>query len=96
LRNWKKFYNITEDVKIIKAKEGKIIINKYIIKKNKEEIEEDMKKGKKTKDLNEYNREYMSELNFNEARMIFILKIKHDRNKSKFQRTTSLLYCACW
>ena len=28
------------------------LINKYIIKKNKEEIEEDMKKGKKTKHLN--------------------------------------------
>ena len=46
-------------------------IKEYVIKKNKEEIEEEMKKGKKAKDLNECNKEYMSKLNFNEARMIF-------------------------
>ena len=66
--------------------EGKKRIKKYVIKKNKEEIEEEMKKGKKTKDLNECSKEYMSKLNFNEARMIFLLK-SNMINKSKFQRT---------
>ena len=56
IEDLKKFYNIKEDLKTVKAKEGKKIINKYVIKKNKEEIEEDMEKGKKTKDLNECNK----------------------------------------
>merc|ERR1712121_364614 len=51
----KKFYNIKEDLKTVKAKEGKKLIDKYVIKKNKEEIEEDMEKGKEEKDLNECN-----------------------------------------
>ena len=81
----KKFYNIKEDLKTVKAKEGKKIINKYVIKKNKEEIEEDMEKGKKTKDLNECNKEYMSKLNFNEARMIFLLKSNMIETKANFK-----------
>merc|ERR1711874_899115 len=52
------FYNIREDLKRIEAKEGKKRVKKYVIKKNKEEIEEEMKKGKKAKDLNECNKEY--------------------------------------
>ena len=37
---------------------SKLNFNEHI-KKNKEEIEEYMKKGKKTKDLNEYKKEYI-------------------------------------
>merc|ERR1711874_412034 len=40
------FYNIREDLKRIEVKEGKKRVKKYVIKKNKEEIEEEMKKGK--------------------------------------------------
>merc|ERR1711874_191945 len=79
------FYNIREDLKIIEAKEGKKRVKKYVIKKNKEEIEEEMKKGKKAKDLNEYNKEYMSKLNFNEARMIFLLKSNMVETKANFK-----------
>merc|ERR1711874_788206 len=39
-------YNIREDLKRIEVKEGKKRVKKYVIKKNKEEIEEEMKKGK--------------------------------------------------
>ena len=49
----KKFYNIREDLKRVEVKEGKKIIKKYAIKKNEEEIRDEMKKGKKIKDLNE-------------------------------------------
>ena len=44
-----------------------------------------MKKGKKTKDLNECNKEYMSKLNFNEARMIFLLKANMIETKANFK-----------
>ena len=81
----KKFYNIREDLKRIEAKEGKKRIKQYVIKKNKEEIEEEMKKGKKAKDLNECNKEYMSKLNFNEARMIFLLKSNMIETKANFK-----------
>ena len=43
----KAFYMIKEDLKILETKEGKRIIKKYIIKKNKEEIEEETKKERK-------------------------------------------------
>ena len=60
-------------------------LQQYVIKKNKEEIEEEMKKGKKAKDLNECNKEYMSKLNFNEARMIFLLKSNMIETKANFK-----------
>jgi len=60
-------------------------IKKDVIKKNKEEIEEVMKKGKKTKYLNECNKEYMSKLNFNKARMIFLLKSNMVKTKANFK-----------
>merc|ERR1712179_702172 len=44
-----------------------------------------MKKGKKAKDLNECNKEYMSKLNFNEARMIFLLKSNMIETKANFK-----------
>ena len=44
-----------------------------------------MKKGKKAKDLNECNKEYMSKLNFNEARMIFLLKSNMVETKANFK-----------
>ena len=44
-----------------------------------------MEKGKKTKDLNECNKEYMSKLNFNEARMIFLLKSNMIETKANFK-----------
>ena len=70
----KKFYNITEDLKNIEAKEGKRKLKRYIIKKNEEEIEEEIRKGKKANNINEVNNEYMKKLNFKEARIIFLLK----------------------
>ena len=93
----KKFYNIREDLKRIEAKEGKKRIKKYVIKKNKEEIEEEMKKGKKTKDLNECSKENMSKLNFNEARTIFLLKSKMIETKAnvKGQGINDLLCEIC-
>merc|ERR1739840_33165 len=70
----KKFYNITEDLKNIEAKEGKRKLKRYIIKKNEEEIDEEIRKGKKANNINEVNNEYMKKLNFKEARIIFLLK----------------------
>ena len=81
----RKFYNIRENLKRVEVKEGKKMIKKYVIKKNKEEIRDEMKKGKKTKDLNECNKEYMSKLNFNEARMIFLLKANMIETKANFK-----------
>ena len=81
----KKFYNIREDLKRVEVKEGKKIIKKYVIKKNEEEIRDEMKKGKKTKDLYECNKEYMRKLNFNEARMIFLLKANMIETKANFK-----------
>ena len=69
----KAFYMIREDLKILEIKEGKRIIKKYIIKKNKKEIEEETKKGTKTKNLKLCKKEYMSKLNFYEAR-VFLFK----------------------
>ena len=44
-----------------------------------------MKKGKKAKNQNEYNKEYMSKLNFNRERMIFLLKSNMIETKANFK-----------
>merc|ERR1711874_356970 len=50
------FYNIREDLKRIEVKEGKKRVKKYVIKKNKEEIEVKMRIHQEKKDLNECNK----------------------------------------
>ena len=47
----KKVYNIKENLKSIEAKEGKKKAKKYIMGKNEEEINEEVKKGSKSKNI---------------------------------------------
>ena len=47
----KKIYNIKENLKSIEAKEGKKKVKKYIMGKNEEEINEEVKKGSKSKNI---------------------------------------------
>ena len=44
-----------------------------------------MKNGKKTKDINECNKKYISKLNFNKSRMIFLLKSNMVTTKANFK-----------
>ena len=81
----KKIYNITEDLKNIEAKEGKRKLKRYITKKNEEEIEEEIRKGKKANNINEVNNEYMKKLNFKEARIIFLLKTNMIEAKANYR-----------
>ena len=81
----KKIYNIAEDLKNIEAKEGKRKLKRYIMKKNEEEIEEEIREKKKANNINEVNNEYMKKLNFKEARMIFLLKTNMIEAKANYR-----------
>ena len=81
----KKIYNIKENLKSIEAKEGKKKVKKYIMWKNDEEINEEVKKGSKTKDIDICNKDYMNKLNFKEAKMIFLLKTNMIETKRNFK-----------
>ena len=81
----KNIYNIKENLKNIEAKEGKKKVKKYIMEKNEEEINEEVKKGSKTKDLHICNKDYMNKLNFKEAKMIFLLKTNMLETKGNFK-----------
>ena len=60
-------------------------MKKYITKKNDEEIEEEIRKGKKSKNINEMNNAYMTKLNFRETRMIFLMKTNMIETKVNFK-----------
>ena len=55
------------------------------LKKNEEEIEEEIRKGKKANNINEVNNEYMKKLNFKEARIIFLLKTNMIEAKANYR-----------
>ena len=55
------------------------------MKKNEEEIEEEIRKGKKANNINEVNNEYMKKLNFKEARIIFLLKTNMIEAKANYR-----------
>jgi len=57
----------------------------HITKKNYEEIEEEIRKGKKLKNINEMNNDYMTKLNFRETRIIFLMKTNMIETKVNFK-----------
>ena len=81
----KEFYNIKEDLKNIEKREGKRRMKKHITKKNEEEIDEEIRKGKKANKINEMNNDYMTKLNFREARMIFLMKTNMIETKANYK-----------
>ena len=85
IKELKEYYNIKEDLKNIEKREGKRRMKKYITKKNDEEIEEEIRKGKKSKNINEMNNAYMTKLNFRETRMIFLMKTNMIETKVNFK-----------
>ena len=64
-------YNIREDLKEMDKIEGKKIIKIAVREKNDREIQEELKNGKKTKNMNQQCNKYLKELEFEEARTIF-------------------------
>merc|ERR1712055_283670 len=85
IKELKEYYNIKEDLKNIEKREGKRRMKKYITKKNDEEIEEEIRNGKKSKNINEMNNAYMTKLNFRETRMIFLMKTNMIETKVNFK-----------
>ena len=85
IKELKEYYNIKEDLKNIEKREGKRRMKKHITKKNDEEIEEEIRKGKKAKNINEMNNDYMTKLNFREARMIFLMKTNMIETKVNYK-----------
>merc|ERR1712106_468280 len=85
IKELKEYYNIKEDLKNIEKREGKRRMKKHITNKNDEEIDEEIRKGKKAKNINEMNNDYMTKLNFREARMIFLMKTNMIETKVKYK-----------
>ena len=80
-----KFYNIEENIKEIGKYEGKNIVKKAVEKKNKEEINEQMIKGKKTQNMERWKEDYLNKLNFEDAKTIFELRSNMTRVKANFK-----------
>ena len=71
----------------------KNMIKTEIKKKNDEEIEDEIKKGKKTSLMKEYNKKYINNLHFEEARAIFMILTRMIDVKANFKNKYSNLEC---
>ena len=80
-----KFYKIEDDLKKIEKGEGKNMIKKAIEEKNKEEINEQMKKGKKTQNIVKWKEDYIRNLKFEDARIIFKLRTNMIEVKANYK-----------
>ena len=78
-------YSIEENLKEIGKHEGKIIVKKAIEKKNKEEIKEQMNKGKKTQNMETWKEDYLRKLDFEDARTIFELRTNMIKVKANYK-----------
>ena len=89
----KEKYNI--DIKFTgeNVKKTKQIIKNKIKKINDEEIEEEIKKGKKTYMMKNYNKKYIEKLHFKEARAIFMMITRMIYVKANYKNNYKNLEC---
>ena len=80
-------YGITSNIEEMDKTEALKDINENIQKKNKEEIEEELRNGSKTKEiLNQEKQNYIKSENFENAKIIFQLKFKMLDVKENYKR----------
>ena len=80
-----KLYKIEENLKEIGKYEGKNIIKKAIEKKNKEEIDEQKNKGRKTQNIERWKEDYLRNLKYKDARTIFELRSNMIKVKANYK-----------
>ena len=80
----KKLYKIEDNLKKIEKREGKNSVKKAIEEKNKEELKEQMSKGKKTQSIVKWKENYMEKLNFEDAKTIFKLRTNMIETKANY------------
>ena len=89
----KEKYNINICLKGENTKAIKNHINTEIKKINDKELKEEINGGKKTKMMNEYNTKYIENLNFEEARAIFMMLTRMIDVKANFKNKYRNLEC---
>ena len=89
----KEKYNINICLKGDNPIKIKDYIRNEIKKVNDKEIEEELKKGKKTKMIYEYDKNYLENLHFEEARAIFMMLTRMIEVKANFKNKYKSLEC---
>ena len=95
IKELKEKYNINISLKGKKHWKIKNYIRDKIMKINDLEIEEEIKSGKKTKLMNEYNKKYIEKFHFEEARAIFMMVTRMIDVKSNFKNKYRNLGLEC-
>ena len=93
IKELKEKYNIDICFKGENPIKIKNYIKNEIKKQNDKEIEEEIKNGKKTKMMNEYNKEYIENLHFEEARAIFMMLTRMIEVKANYKNKYKSLEC---
>ena len=86
-------YNININLKGDNPIKIKDYIKNEIKKINDKEIKEELNKGKKTKMMEEYNKNYLENLHFEEARAIFMMLTRMIDVKANFKNKYKNLEC---
>ena len=81
----REFYKIKNNLKNICPKRGKLMLKQKVKKKNDEEIQKDMMKGKKTSEMGNYSNKYMQSLDYENARILFMALTGMIKVKTNFK-----------
>ena len=93
IKELKEKYNINICLKGENPRKIKEYIKNQIKKRNDEEINEEITNGKKTRMMNEYNKKYLENLHFEEARAIFMMLTRMIDVKANFKNKYKNLEC---
>ena len=93
IKELKEKYNIDICLEGEKPWKIKNYIRDKIKKINDKEIEEEIKSGKKTKMMNEYNKSYIEKFHFEEARAIFMMLTRMVDVKANYKNKYKNLEC---
>ena len=93
IKELKEKYNINICLKGENPRKIKEYIKNQIKKRNDEEINEEITNGKKTRMMNEYNKKYLENFHFEEARAIFMMLTRMIDVKANFKNKYKNLEC---
>ena len=93
IKELKEKYNISICLKGANPTKIKNHIKNKIKKINDKEIEEEITNGKKSKMMNEYNKKYLENFHFEEARAIFMMLTRMIDIKANFKNKYKNLEC---
>ena len=86
-------YNLELKIKEENTKAIKNYIKSEIQSKNDEEIEKEINEGKKTQMMKDYNKKYLENLDYEEARAIFMMITRMIDVKANFKNKHKNLDC---